>query len=485
MVQPATPKSVKGDFSIERIKLRGENYGLRARDGVYYISETYFTGKKGERRVDYTLGNRRIQQYLTTLEDGRIVVLPPSWDVLRKEWFHNMEIVAPEENDDTPVQVWNKNCFGCHVSGQENHFNLEKKTYRSEWMDFGTTCERCHGPASKHVDRYTRAGSYAGDDNYIVRQTSLDNVTNTMVCAQCHSLRDTMAPGYTAGEDYFDYFMPLLEYGLPAGNDPAWWADGKTRRFSSNALGIWQSECFLKGKVACTTCHVDPHEPEIENNPQLRPTNNTLCTRCHAGMDQDLTAHTHHAPTSEGSSCVECHMPRTVTSIKATMRDHSISIPTPENTIAHGIPNACNLCHGDRSPEWAVETLDEWFPTSTARQKLIDRAAAFSGARAGKPEALDRLVALAANEAQGPLPRANALGYLSRYSDPRVLPALASGLEDPHPLLRAVAAMRFGELEIRSEDFARYGPALASALDNETRIVRMSAAYSLLNLAAR
>ena len=47
-----------------------------------------------------------------------MIVLPPSWDVQRHEWFDNMEIVRPDENDQKPVQQWNKNCVGCHVSQQ-------------------------------------------------------------------------------------------------------------------------------------------------------------------------------------------------------------------------------------------------------------------------------------------------------------------------------------------------------------------------------
>ncbi len=31
-----------------------------------------------------------LQAGLTTLDDGRIVVLAPSWDVGRHRWFHNM-----------------------------------------------------------------------------------------------------------------------------------------------------------------------------------------------------------------------------------------------------------------------------------------------------------------------------------------------------------------------------------------------------------
>ena len=88
----------------------------------YFITESYLTGKEREHRVEYTLGSRRIQHYLTTIENGWIIVLPPSWDVQRQEWFDNMEIVRPDENDQKLVQQWNKNCVGCHVSQQENNY---------------------------------------------------------------------------------------------------------------------------------------------------------------------------------------------------------------------------------------------------------------------------------------------------------------------------------------------------------------------------
>src|SRR5690349_5837252 len=57
MVQPATTASVKGDFARGQLVLRGAPYRLRVKDGVYYIAESYLTGKEQEHRVDYTLGN--------------------------------------------------------------------------------------------------------------------------------------------------------------------------------------------------------------------------------------------------------------------------------------------------------------------------------------------------------------------------------------------------------------------------------------------
>src|SRR5471032_2504448 len=126
MVQPATATAVKGDFTRGQVQLRGALYRLRQSDGVYYITETYLTGKPIEHRIDYTLGNRRIQHYLTTLPDGRIFVLPPSWDILRKQWFHNFDIGDPDESGEVEVQLWNKDCYSCHVSQEEKNFDPKK-----------------------------------------------------------------------------------------------------------------------------------------------------------------------------------------------------------------------------------------------------------------------------------------------------------------------------------------------------------------------
>ena len=64
MVQPATKSSVRGDFTRGKITLRGEAYQLTTRNGAWYITESYLTGKPREHRIDYTLGNRRIQHYV-------------------------------------------------------------------------------------------------------------------------------------------------------------------------------------------------------------------------------------------------------------------------------------------------------------------------------------------------------------------------------------------------------------------------------------
>jgi HEAT repeat protein len=487
MVRPASPEGVRGDFSVKEVALRGEPYRFEAKDGKYFITESRLLGKKTRHRILYTLGNRRIQHYLTRLDDGRIVVLPPSWDVLRKEWFHNMEIVGPDPLDGMAVQVWNLNCFGCHVSQEERNFDLETRTYDTDWVDFGTSCERCHGPGSDHVALYTTTAPRSdAPDSAIVVQTRLDPERSTMVCGQCHSLRDAISLDFVAGANYYDFFLPQLEYGLPQDHDPAWYLDGSTRRFSNDTLGLWMSRCFLEGGVTCVDCHIDPHDTEIEKNEKIRPESSEICTRCHEAIGKDVSAHTRHEESSAGSSCVECHMPRNVLSIKAKIRDHGIGLPAPENTERHGIPNACNNCHQDRTPAWAALTLDEWFPGSRARrQKLLDRADIFSRAKAGNdPEVVAQLIDLAAKESEPPLIRANAFGYLGSFpSDPRVQPALLRAFGSKEPLIRAIAMPQIGKL--KPSRVQSVTPFLVRALDDEVATVRMGAAFALMSLGVR
>ena len=472
MLQPASEASVRGDFAAGTVTLRGSRYALRRDGGGWFIRESYLSGEPRERRVHFTLGNRRIQHYLTRLDDGRIVVLPPSWDVLRRQWFHNLDIVDLEESGETRVQVWNASCHGCHVSGQEKNFTAATRTYDTKWTDFGTSCERCHGPGARHAE--PGAGA-----RFIVSPTTLGPAGETAVCAQCHSLRDVVAAGYAAGAAYDDHFMPILEYAQKVGADPAYWADGRPRRFSNDALGLWQSACFLKGGATCLTCH-DPHAPDVDQRPELSASsNNGLCAGCHPGPARELAAHTRHAPGSPGSSCVECHMPKTVVSVKAAIRDHAIGPPSPEASVRFGIPNACNACHTDRSPAWARDALRGW-NAGRSGARLVRRAEAFTGGRKGDAAALPGLVALAADAGEPPLVRANAVGHLGRYRDPTAVAALARALTDPAPVVRAVAA-----LGLSSSSSAPPPAALRAAVGDARANVRIAAAFALMSLGVR
>ena len=481
MMQPATEASVKGDFSQSKVELHGSNYQLQNRAGNYYITESDLTGKPWQHLIDYTLGSRRVQHYLTTLPDGRIVILPPAWDNITKKWVHEADIQNPEEDTVAPAQVWNKTCYSCHVSQAHKNFDAQENRYHTTWQDLGINCETCHGPGREHISLEQAATpakvpSTAGSAA-VINPSRLDATQSTMICAQCHSFRDIYVDGFQAGGNYYDFFLPVMEYRLPSSENPAYWPDGHPRWLSNEAIAFWQSQCFLKGGATCATCHSRPHKINVEQNPQLRPANNALCTSCHKAIAANTRAHTHHSQNSSGSSCIECHMPSTVIGINTYFRDHSISLPVPENTIRHSIPNACNLCHKDKDASWALRQTKVWYGDGV-RQKLVAQADSFSAARDGRPEAVQGLLQITSDTTAVAFIRANAIGYLAAFpNDPVAYDAVFGALSDAEPLVRATAAF---EIRPRAAQREAAAPQLALLLRDPIAAVRVSAAIALV-----
>jgi predicted CXXCH cytochrome family protein len=487
MMQQAKKESVKGDFAQGKAVLRGTTYLLEVRENQFYITEPDLSGKPLEHRVEYTLGEQRFQHYLTTLASGRILVLPPTWDITRKKWTLDLDIGNPEEGQGDPIQVWNKSCYSCHVSSGQKNFDLEKLRYQTTWQDLGINCESCHGPGGEHIAK--AAGAKAIDattraqiKEAIVNPARLNAASSTAICAQCHSLRDIYADNFKAGANYYDYFTPMMEYRLAASPDSAYWADGRPRQLANETFGLWQSQCFLKGGATCSTCHTRPHSSDVEHDAELRPGNNALCTGCHTKIVANISAHTHHAAKSTGSLCIECHMPATVISLETRMRDHSMSIPSPENTIRHDIPNACNVCHRDKDAAWTLRQMNAWYGNKT-RRKAVTRADAFTQGRQGDAAAIPELLKLLADPSGGPLIRANAAGYLGSFSnDPSAYEALLHAFADPEPLVRATAATTIRPSAAQREGLATQ---LVTLLKDPIRTVRMSAAIAMVSMGVR
>lgn len=479
--QSATTQAVRGDFALDKISLHGSSYVLDQNNGNYSIAESDLSGKPASYRVDYALGDDWVQQYLTRLPDGRIVLLAPAWDIRRHEWVHDQDIANPEEPG-SGVVVWNRSCFSCHVSGGKKNFHVETLQYKTAWRDAGVDCEECHGPGSEHVARASAAKPLEAGMRKLIRDSivnpaRLDPLRSTMVCAQCHSLSDPYSDAFQAGDNYSDFYEPVMDYRLPASQDPAYWPDGRPRWLSNEVFGLWESQCFLKGGATCVTCHAQAHDIDDAHDAKLRASSNALCTQCHSEISANVSAHTHHAANSAGSSCIECHMPRTVVGIMTAFRDHSISVPVPGNTFSHQTPNACNLCHRDKDPIWAAQQIAAWYGDGSGR-KWIARANAFTEARKGDASAIPLLEQVLADPSQGPLLRANAAGYLGGFpDDPSAYEAVLRAFSDPEALVRGTAVEA---IRPRAAQRAEVAPDAVKLLHDPVAAVRANAAVALV-----
>lgn len=63
----------------------------------------------------------------------------------------------------------------------------------------------------------------------------------------------------------------------------------------------------------------------------------------------EVTRHTLHGAGSAGSDCLNGHMPHTSYALFRAIRSHQIASPGVAASARYGTPNACNLCHLDRT----------------------------------------------------------------------------------------------------------------------------------------
>jgi len=105
------------------------------------------------------------------------------------------------------------------------------------------------------------------------------------------------------------------------------------------------------------------HDSEPADLLAQNRTDQRACVQCHESFgDPDvLTRHTRHGRDSSGSDCYNCHMPHTTYGVLTAIRSHEVSSPSVADELATGRPNACNLCHLDRTLEWTADHLANWY----------------------------------------------------------------------------------------------------------------------------
>ncbi len=103
------------------------------------------------------------------------------------------------------------------------------------------------------------------------------------------------------------------------------------------------------------------HQSSPTNQLAKGMASNAACLQCHSSFEKRPEQHTHHLAGSSGSLCYNCHMPYTSYGLLKALRSHQISNPTVKASLQTGRPNACNLCHLDKSLRWTAQNLFAWY----------------------------------------------------------------------------------------------------------------------------
>ena len=448
MTKPVAEATVLGDFSESaRLAAHDRQFEFGRSNGQPFMTVTFGASKPETFSVDYTLGFKRFQGYLSTLPDGRMYVLPAFWHVESRRWIDWKEITPVPDGAHGLRQVWNTNCFNCHGTNIAQGFNVTTRRYETSWTEMGVGCEACHGPGRKHVeliDAARKDPSLKPGGTLEIYSSPYGSPRQSFdTCAYCHGNKQNVFVGFAAGERYEDYALPfLISAPIPETDQQGeFWPDGRPNRFN-RPQALMQSGCFKAGEVACTSCHVahgssNPYSLKVDIT--RGRDGDALCTQCHTAFASQPSAvgarlpaigpeptrdrsrpstaveqHTFHAADSEGSRCISCHMSDVNWRLLIRRRDHTFQAPVPEMTAAFGVPNACTTCHDDRPPEWAAKYMDQWWGDGDRRRAALSLADTMYRAGSGDGSVLPELARLAIDRSQGAIVRASAVQFIER-----------------------------------------------------------------------
>jgi len=470
-MQPLNAEFVKNEKlpESEDFSLEGKIYKIAFGDSTMTMIE-----KDGDKVKNYdvtwVLGGKNVYYFLTPLEKGKLQTIPLAYNLNTKIWYNNPQSALrhfPEGPADQALPWmdrmynFNTSCYSCHVSQLETNFDLTTDSYQSNWNEAGINCETCHGPSGDHVRIFRNA-----KEGEVQKELGLISTTvftpdqHNWSCAPCHAKMRPITAGYMPGEKYFD------NYDLTVLNNTDFYADGRDLGENYTYTGWMMNECNANGQFHCVMCHTSSGRDRFKNNP------NDACKSCHAERVADVVAHSGHQAGSAGAVCINCHMPKTMFG-NMNRSDHSFRPPMPEATIKFDSPNACNMCHTDKSPEWANKVVKQR-KNGNYQDETIKWATLLQSARLGEWTELNKMLEHIAKEDLNEVVTASFIRVLDNCDKEQKWPVIISALKSKSPLIRSSAANGLiGNVSAEAKT------ALLQACADEYRLVRISAANSL------
>jgi hypothetical protein len=417
MTQEATEDSVVGKFDGSNQTYWGITIRPIKVNKRYYFE--YINPETGSKlstlEIKRTVGSRRYQQYLAQTDNtqGNYYRLELLWHIEDQRWIHLNGAFLGSDNQafDSHTSIWNQNCIFCHNTGiQPNMTNYDEiiqqtkqgkplnlkvdSRFESHVSDLGIGCESCHANGEEHIKlnqnpliKYYLHYS-ENDDKSIINPSKISAKKSMDICGQCHGQRTPKTfdlarewmekgPTYRPGDDLQDHVNPVWKKSKVDKNSSdifkqRFWHDGTPRLTAYEYQGILQSECHIKGELTCNDCH-SMHDGNPKGMIKDKNLTNEACLNCHESYAKNITQHTGHKESSDGSLCYNCHMPKITYGIMTFHRSHKIESPNPIEEFSHDKPNACIACHIDKSSNWIITKSLELWPGLTDKKQIYTK----------------------------------------------------------------------------------------------------------------
>jgi hypothetical protein len=245
--------------------------------------------------IDIVVGSGRKGQSFLSWKRNSLVQLPVTYFTPESTWS-----TSPGFNPGKPAfnRVITSRCLECHSTWFQKTSDDKKHPEEFDKLKivYGVDCEKCHGPAKKHVEYHlAKPGDSAA--KHIVNPAHLSRQLKTDLCALCHSGRlEKTKPSFSfqAGDKLSDYFS------LPNTTSPFPNLD-----VHGNQLGLLSiSKCFIESDMTCMNCH-NVHENE-KGKLELF---SQRCINCHNSKEHKECRLKSTVGEIINKNCIDCHMP--------------------------------------------------------------------------------------------------------------------------------------------------------------------------------
>lgn len=300
--QPAKMEFITGSFE------EGHNsyyyspdirVSMEKRDsGLYQV--IYYKGEeKMSIRKDIVIGSGVMGQSFLNWRHNRLYQMPVTYFTAAAQWSNSPGFPSTRVMTDRPIT---SRCLECHLTYAEGIAGdtLEPTDFDPAKVMYGVGCEKCHGPAAKHVE-YQSANPEVRTAKYVINPKRLSAQQQLDICALCHGGKmHKTKPSFefTPGKNLADYFVIDSVNNLSL-------AGGEVEVHGNQYGLLRKSKCFRAATgITCSSCH-NTHTNERGNEAVF----SSRCINCHALNNEKFNTATHMQVAGIEQKCIGCHMP--------------------------------------------------------------------------------------------------------------------------------------------------------------------------------